>query len=87
MGAGELTLILVLLAVGRWSWWIPRLTNSVTIQAHIQGFEVTTQTNIYSIYDLLERVKGLFLLTHRCKISMTWAIAGYSRGVLVRVQY
>ena len=39
-------------------------------QAHIQGFELV-YPNIYSIYDLLECVKGPVLRSHSHRISMT----------------
>ena len=44
-------------------WWCRcrragGLTNVVTFQVYIQGFELT-HSNIYLLYDLLERLKGL----------------------------
>ncbi|MEJ1278319.1 hypothetical protein NN561_009241 [Cricetulus griseus] len=47
-----------------------RLVSSAITQAHIQGFELA-HSNIYSICDLLERVKGVVLWNHSLGISMT----------------
>ena len=56
-------------------WWCGcrragRLTNSATIQAQIQGFELA-HPNIYPIYELLECMKGLVLQIQNYRISMT----------------
>lgn len=49
------------------------MTNSTTIQAQIQGFELTLPC-IYSVCDLLKQVKGPVLPIQR-------APTGYLRGV------
>ena len=46
------------------------LTNSTTTQTQIQHFELF-HPNIYSIYELLEHVKGPVLQIQSCRISMT----------------
>jgi hypothetical protein len=46
------------------------LTNSTTTQTQIQHFELF-HPNIYSIYELLEHVKGPVLQTQSCRISKT----------------
>jgi hypothetical protein len=48
-----------------------RLNNLATTQAHIQGFKLT-HTNIYSVCELLELVKGPVLQNQSCRIFMTW---------------
>jgi hypothetical protein len=46
-----------------------RLTNSATIQAQIQGFELA-HPNIYSIYELLKHLKGWSYRTNAACVSM-----------------
>ena len=52
-----------------WSQY-PRLNNSATSQAHIQG-TVLNLLNIYTIFDLLEHMKPLVQWNHSNGISMT----------------
>lgn len=47
-----------------------QLTNSATSQAQVYGFELGN-LNIYTVYDLLEFMKGLALQTQSCRTSMT----------------
>lgn len=47
-----------------------RLTNSAIIQTQIQGFELA-YFQIYSIYELLECVKGLDLKIQKCRVART----------------
>lgn len=47
------------------------MTSSVTTQAHILGLELA-HPNIYTIYDLLESVKGLVLQNGSHRVFMTW---------------
>lgn len=55
------------------------MTNlAISIQAHIQSFELA-HPNIYTIYDLLECVKGLILWNQSRKISMTWSNSRISK--------
>lgn len=61
------------------------LTNSGTIQAQIEGFELV-DPNIYSIQELLEQVKGPGLQKQSCRVSRTQDNRTL-RGVLVGVQY
>jgi hypothetical protein len=45
-------------------------TDNPATQLQIQGFELA-HLNIYSIYELLDFVKGLALQIQSCRISMT----------------
>lgn len=89
MGLGELVLPLGSveeLASVAWTWesWFGGLTNSATTEAQIQGFELAN-SKIFLTYELLEYVKEPILQNQSYMISR--AIAGYPRGVSVRVQY
>jgi hypothetical protein len=61
--AGELALVV-------WYRRAGGLTNSATIQAQIQGFELA-QPNISPIYQPLEHMKGFVLQTQNCRVIMT----------------
>ena len=70
-------------------WWCGHwragdLANSASSQAQIYSFELA-HPNIYSIYNLLESMKGQVLQIQSCRISVTQGI--YLKAVPVRLQY
>lgn len=88
VGLGELVLPLGSveeLASVTWTWesWYGGMTNSATTEAQILGFELAN-SKIFFTYKLMEYVKGPNLQNHIYRISRV--IAGYPRGVSVRVQ-
>lgn len=60
--------------------WKPRLTNTATTPAYIQGFELV-HCYVYLICELLEHMKGLVLQKHSCRTSMTQGGIRHLRGV------
>ena len=79
--------------LGSLSWWCDggvrrasRLTNSATIQAYIQRFELA-HPNIYLMYELLEHMKEPILQIQSCRSTMIRGNQGCLRGVPVRIQY
>lgn len=63
----------------------PKVTNSVTTPTSIPGLGLA-HPMIYPICDLMEYVEELVLRNESHSIPMTGAMAGYPRGISMRVQ-